>query len=106
MSRMVKDFIEVNQWESLDSLIERLTEIRASLPETVEADVKMRGDDVFGRKLSIAYYRPQTAEEAESDARCAEAYERSREQALEKLHDELGFCRVPERRTGTLRIVA
>jgi hypothetical protein len=66
----------------------------------------MRGDDIFGRKLSIAYHRPQTAEEAESDARCAEAYRQSREQALDKLHDELGFCKVPARRTGKLRIVA
>ena len=106
MSRMVKDFIEVNQWESLEALIERLTEIRASLPEAAQPEVKMRGDDVFGRKLSIAYYRPQTPEEAESDARCAEAYRQSREQALDKLHDELGFCRVPARRTGKLRIVA
>jgi hypothetical protein len=106
MSRLVKDFIEVKEWESLDALIERLAEIRASLPEAAEPQVKMRGDDIFGRKLSIAYFRPQTAEEAESDERCAEAYQQSREQALHKLHDELGFCKVPERRTGKLRIVA
>jgi hypothetical protein len=106
MSRMVKDFIEVKQWESLDALIERLTEIRAGLPEAAAPEVKMRGDDIFGRKLSIAYYRPQTADEAESDARCDEAYRQSREQALDKLHDELGFCKVPARRTGKLRIVA
>jgi hypothetical protein len=103
---MVKDFIEVKEWESLDALIERLTEIRASLPEEARPEIKMRGDDVFGRKLSIAYYRPQTAEEADSDARCHEAYRQSREQALSRLHDELGFCPVPERKRGKLRIVA
>jgi hypothetical protein len=106
MSRMVKDFIEVKEWESLDALIEQLTEIRGSLPEEARPEIKMRGDDVFGRKLSIAYYRPQTAEEADSDARCHEAYRQSREQALSRLHDERGFCHVPERKRGKLRIVA
>ena len=106
MSKQVKDFIEVKDVASLEALIERLTEIRDSLPENARPEVKMRGDDVFGRKLSISYFRPQTEEEAESDARCHEAYRQSREQELNRLQDELGFCPVPERRTGKLRIVA
>jgi hypothetical protein len=106
MSRMIKDFIEIKDWDSLDTLIGRLTEIRDSLPEEARAEVKMRGDDVFGRKLSIAYYRPQTAAEADCDARCHDAYRQSREQELSRLHDELGFRAVPKRRPGKLRIVA
>ena len=106
MSRMVKDFIEVKEWGSIDALIQRLTEIRDSLPEAAQPEVKMRGDDVFGRKLSIAYYRPQTAEEVECDARYAEADRLAKEQALTRLQDELGICPVPKRRTGKLRIVA
>jgi hypothetical protein len=106
MSRMVKDFIEVKDWGSLDALIERLTEIRDSLPEAAQPEVKMRGDDVFGRKLSVAYYRAQTADEAECDARYEHAYRLSKEQELNRLQDELGFCPVPKRRTGKLRIVA
>jgi hypothetical protein len=106
MSRMVKDFIAINDCGSLDALIERLTEIRESLPESAQPQVRMQGDDVFGRKLSIAYLRPQTAEEAECDARYAEAYRASREEELTRLQDELGFCPVPQRRTGKLRIVA
>ena len=78
MPRRVKDFIEISDYTSLDTLIEKLEEIRATLPEDAEAVVKMKGDDVFGRLLCISYFRPQTAEEAECDARYAEAYRQSR----------------------------
>ena len=106
MSRRVKDFIEVKDLSSLDTLIERLQEVRAGLPDDAQPEVRMRGDDVFGRHICVSYYRPQTAEEAECDARYAEAYEQSRERELSRLHDELGFCPVPARRAGKLRIVA
>ena len=51
MSRMVKDFIEIKNHTSLDALIENLVAARDSLPEGAGAEVKMRGDDVFGRQL-------------------------------------------------------
>ena len=78
MSRKVKEFIDIQDHTSLDTLIEKLTEIRDNLPEEAEAEVKMKGDDIFGRLLCISYFRPQTAEEAECDARYAEAYRQSR----------------------------
>ena len=107
MSKRVKDFVEVKDCQSLDQLIERLIEVRANLPEQAEPDVKMRGDDVFGRHICVGFYRPQTAEEAECDARYAEAYRVSRERELSRLQDELGFCPVPEQRSRRrLRIVA
>lgn len=106
MSKRVKDFIEVKETGSLDALIERLQEVRGSLPAGAEPDVKMRGDDIFGRHICISFSRPQTAEEVECDARYAEAYRQSRERELNRLHDELGFCPVPARRPGKLRIVA
>ena len=106
MSRRVKDFIEVKDLTSLDALIERLTEVRAGLPKGAEPEVKMRGDDVFGRHICVSFFRPQTEEEAECDARYAEAYRESRERELNRLQDELGFCPMPARRTGKLRIVA
>ncbi|MDB5693646.1 MAG: hypothetical protein JWO81_2709 [Alphaproteobacteria bacterium] len=106
MSKRVKDFIEVKDCTSLDALIERLVEVRANLPEAAEPDVKMRGDDVFGRHISVSFYRPQTAEEVECDARYAEAYRVSRERELTRLQDELGFCPVPERSRRRLRVVA
>jgi hypothetical protein len=78
MSRKVKEFIEIKDYTSLDVLIAKLNEIRDSLPEDSDAEVKMKGDDIFGRLLCISYFRPQTAEEAECDARYAEAYRQSR----------------------------
>ncbi len=106
MSRRVKDFIEVKDLGSLDALIEKLREVRGELPEGAEPEVKMRGDDIFGRHICISFYRPQTPEEAECDARYAEAYRQSRERELNRLHDELGFCPMPARQSGKLRIVA
>ena len=105
MSRQVKDFIEIKDCSSLDQLIERLIEVRDGLPDDAQAEVRMRGDDVFGRHLCVSYFRPQTEEEAECDARYAEAYRQSRERELSRLQDELGFCAVP-RGSRQLRIVA
>ncbi len=105
MSRLVKEFIEIKEFTSLDALIERLVELRDTLPESAEADVKLRGDEVFGRQLCVSYMRPQTGEEADCEVRYADAYRVSRERELQRLQDELGVvCRVPRRRG--LRIVA
>lgn len=106
MSRLVKDFIEIKDCTTLDALIENLVAARDALPNAAEAEVRMRGDDIFGRQLSIAFYRPQTAEEAECDARYANAYRESRERELSRLQEELGVtCQAPRQRRG-LRIVA
>lgn len=107
MSRMVKDFVEVKDYTSLDELIEKLIEVRDGLPEGSEPQMRLQGCDVFGRSLSIAYKRPQTAEEAECDARYASAYRESRERELARLQDELGVvCHVPGTGRGKLRAVA
>lgn len=106
MTRMVKEFVEIKDYASLDHLIEQLVAVRDSLPEAA-AEVKMRGDDVFGRQLSISYFREQTQEEAECDARYAHAYRESREREAARLQEELGVvCRIPRRANGGLRIVA
>lgn len=83
MSRKVKAFVEIKDYTSLDVLIDRLMAVRDSLPEEAGAEVKMKGDDVFGRMLSISYFRPQTAEEVECDARYAAAYRASRAESAE-----------------------
>ena len=106
MSRLIKDYIEVADFTTLDSMIERLTALRDSLPAGAEAELRIRGDEVFGRHLSIGYLRPQTAEEAECEARYADAYQQSRELELSRLQDELGYCEVPQRRGRRLRAVA
>jgi hypothetical protein len=104
MSKQVKDFIEIKDHSSLDALIARLTEVRDSLPDAGAAEVKMRGDDVFGRHLCVSFFRPQTAEEAECDARYAAAWRQSRERELSRLEDELGICAVAPRQR--FRVVA
>ena len=69
MSRRVRDFIEISDYTSLDSLIGTLVAIRDSLPAEAEPEIKLRGDDHFGRRLTISYLRELTREEAECDAR-------------------------------------
>ena len=95
MSRRVKEFIEIGDFASLDDLIGKLEAIRASLPAFAEAEMRLKGDDVFGRKLTISYMREQTSDEAEYDERYAEVIRAAQEQALDKLQQELGVvCRV------------
>lgn len=69
MRTRVKDCIEISDHTSLDRLIGTLTAIRDSLPADAEPELKMRGDDVFGRRLSISYFRELTAKEAELESR-------------------------------------
>jgi len=107
MSIEVKDFIEVGDCGSLDELIGRLSAVRDTLPDGARPEVKMRGDDIFGRHICVSFYRAQTAEEAECDARYADAYRVSRERELSRLQDELGVCPVPQRpQQRRLRAVA
>ena len=72
MSRRIKEYIDIRDHATLDDLICRLVEVRSTLPEDAEAELRLRGDDVFGRKLSISYLRDLTAEEAECEARYAD----------------------------------
>jgi hypothetical protein len=69
MSRRVRDFIEISDYTSLDGLIKTLVAIRDNLPAGAEPELKLRGDDIFGRRLTISYLRELTVEEAECDAR-------------------------------------
>jgi hypothetical protein len=72
MSRRIKEYIDINDHASLDDLIHRLIELRAQLPTDAGAELRLRGDDIFGRKLSISYFRELTQEEAECEARYAD----------------------------------
>jgi hypothetical protein len=67
--RRVKDFIDISEYTSLDDLIRYLETIRDNLPEDHQAEMKIRGDEVFGRRLTITYFREQTAEEAELESK-------------------------------------
>ena len=92
MARRVKDFIQISDYTSLDSLIHYLQTIRDTLPENCEPELSMRGDDVFGRRLSISFFRELTPEEAALEAKYngAPANDPSIEQLREKL-DEVPY---------------
>ena len=78
MSRRVKEFVDIRDQLSLDELIQKLTEVRDSLPDGAEAELRLRGDDVFGHRITITYLRPQTKEEAEVEQRYAEPGKRKK----------------------------
>jgi hypothetical protein len=107
MKRRVKEFVEIADHVSLDDLIGKLAELRENLSEGCEAELRLRGDEVFGHRITISYFRDQTDEEAEVEARYAEASRAAKERELERLQEELGVvCRAAPSKRGTLRIVA
>lgn len=69
MRRRAKEFIEISDHTSLDMLIKTLVAIRDDLDPHAEPELKLRGDDIFGRRLSISYFRELTEEEIALDAR-------------------------------------
>jgi hypothetical protein len=69
--RRVKDFIDISEYTSLNDLIRYLETIRDNLPPEHQAELKIRGDEVFGRRLTVTYFREQTPEEAELENKYA-----------------------------------
>lgn len=91
MSRRVKEFVDISDHLSLDELIEQLVAVRDRLPEDSEAQMRLRGDEVFGRRITITYFRAQTEEEAEFEQRYSDARRDARERELVRLQEELGM---------------
>jgi hypothetical protein len=107
MSRRVKEILDIGDHESLDELIDKLNQVRDSLPPESEAELQLRGDEVFGRRITISYFREQTPEEAEVEKRYAEASKEAKARELERLQAELGVvCYAAPGKRGKLRIVA
>jgi hypothetical protein len=107
MSRRVKEFVDIKDQLSLDELIQRLKQIRDGLPEDADAELRLRGDEVFGHRITISYFRSQTAEEAEVEKRYADATREAKERELQRLQEELGVvCYAAPGKRGKLRIVA
>ena len=69
--RRVKDFIDISEYTSLEDLIRYLETIRDNLPDEHQAELKIRGDEVFGRRLTITYFREQTPQEVELESKYA-----------------------------------
>jgi hypothetical protein len=106
MNRRIKEFVDIGEHVSLNELIERLVELQQLLPEGAEAELRLRGDDVFGRKITIAYMRELTDEEAEMDSRYAEASREAKVLQLERLQAELGLNDDVPPASPNLRMVA
>jgi hypothetical protein len=107
MNRRVKEFVDIADHVSLDNLIQQLNALRDDLPEDAEAELRLRGDDIFGHRITISYFRPQTEEEAECERRYAEQQREAKERELARLQAELGVvCYAAPGKRGTLRIVA
>ena len=87
MPRRVKDFIEISEYTSLDDLIRYLKTIRDNLPPEHGAELNIRGDEVFGRRLTISYSREQTPEEVELEAKYSQSAADSQE--IERLRSKL-----------------
>ena len=64
MRTLVREIVDIPECSSIDKLLERLAAVRASLPDPQDAYVRLRGDDVFGQRITITYSRPATPEEA------------------------------------------
>ena len=107
MSRRVKEILDIGDHQSLDELIEKLAAVRDSLPAEAEAELRLRGDEIFGRRITISYFRDQTREEAECEKRYAKAAKEAKALELERLQAELGVvCYAAPGKRGKLRIVA
>ena len=92
MPRRVKDFIDISEYTSLDDLIRYLETIRDNLPPEHQAEMKIRGDEVFGRRLTITYFREQTSDELELETKySAEEEGNSSIEDLRKKLDEVPF---------------
>lgn len=102
MSRRVKEFVEVADYLSIDDLIQKLSEIRDNLPQDADAELRLRGDETFGRRITISYFREQTEEEREVERRHVEAARKAR--ALERRQETAPYA--ARGRRSKLRIVA
>ncbi len=90
MPRRGKDFIDISEYTSLDDLIRYLETIRDNLPGDHQAELKIRGDEVFGRRLTITYFREQTPDEAELESKYSVADDADIEELRRKL-DEVPY---------------
>ena len=91
MPRRVKDYIDISEYTSLDDLIRYLETIRDNLPPDHHAELKIRGDEVFGRRLTITYFREQTPDEVELESKYSAATENGTIEDLRRKLDEVPF---------------
>lgn len=89
MRRLTKDFIEISDHTSLDMLIKTLVSIRDNLDEGARPELKLKGDDIFGRRISISYFREISEELAAVEARYEDAVFDAEAREIERLQAAL-----------------
>ena len=104
MPRRVKDYIDISEFTSLDTLIRYLETIRDNLPAECGAELKIRGDEIFGKRLTITYFRELSPEEIELEARYANRSGGPDEEArLAELQSKLDDVPYRQKKAGTPR---
>lgn len=67
--RRDKEIIEIGECASLASVIDRLQTFHSGLPEDSQAELKIGGNDYFGFRFTITFFRELTPEEAALEGR-------------------------------------
>ena len=99
MPRRVKDFIDISEYTSLDDLIRYLETIRDNLPPDHQAEMNIRGDEVFGRRLTVTYFREQTPDEVELETKYGRGDASGMD--IEDLRRQLDDVPFPQRKAKT-----
>ena len=87
--RRVKDFIEISEHTPLDDLIRFLEAVRDNLPANAEPELKIRGDEVFGQRLTIRFLREPTVEELALEEKYSRPAEAASDDPIEELRHRL-----------------
>ena len=89
MPRRVKDYIEISDYTSLDTLIRYLETIRDTLPQECEPELKVRGDGLSGQRLTISFFRELTVEDEAREPRYSGADLPAPDVSIERLRARL-----------------
>ncbi len=89
MPTRVKDHVEISNRTPLDTLIRYLEIIQENLPEDCEPELKMGGDDKYGRRLTVSFLRELTPDEAAQQVRVTGAVLAEPDESLEQLRAKL-----------------
>ena len=74
---MIREYVEIAECSSIEALIASLEAVKAQMPPGCsDPQVRLRGDDVFGRHILVSYSRPETEAELET-CRRAQTFARS-----------------------------
>ena len=74
---MVREYVEIAECSSIEAIIASLEAVKRDMPPgSSEPQVRLRGDDVFGRHILVTYSHRETPEEIETERR-AQAFVRS-----------------------------